>query len=490
MLNSLVQNDLLSTIAAFILVLMPAVFIHELGHFLAAKAVGITILEFGLGLPPRMKKLFTYKGTDYTLNWLPLGGFVRPLGEDMVRQLGNEALEEDRSEAKARGIEKTTSVNEAKPLARIFFMAAGALSNFGMAIVLFIIVALIGIPQIVGGRVNVFYVTPDSELAKAGLQPKDLVEDINGQKFQDIPGFVSQLYAANGQPVTLTVRRFDPVPDGAEQTSHTFDLTFTPHLESNQPPAQGYVPVIDTAPNSPAVAAGIKPGDLIMAFEGQPVQTVEELQQKTQAHLGEEVTLTIWRAGQTLDIPLTPRQNPPQGQGSMGIILSSASGYVDNSLGLVYQDSFPQEVLVSQPLDKAIGYSFSTFANVLDTIVNIPMQVLRGTIAPDAARPVSIVGISQMGGQLLQQSVEENQPTKILNYIALISVALGFTNLLPIPALDGGRILFVLIEIVRGRPIAPEREGLVHLIGLALLLSAMVIFIVNDLVHPITNIMR
>src|SRR5215468_10685125 len=105
MLNSLVQNDLLSTIVAFILVLMPAIFIHELGHFLTAKAMGITVLEFGIGLPPRMKKLFTYKGTDYTLNWLPLGGFVRPLGEDMVRQLGSEALEEDRSEAKARGVE-------------------------------------------------------------------------------------------------------------------------------------------------------------------------------------------------------------------------------------------------------------------------------------------------------------------------------------------------------------------------------------------------
>src|ERR1700712_3684342 len=116
MLNFLVGNDLLSAIVAFVLVLIPAVLIHELGHFLVAKSVGITILEFGIGMQPRMLKLFTHNGTDYTLNWLPLGGFVRPLGEDMVHQLGDQAVAEDRAEAESRGIGKTMSVNEARPL--------------------------------------------------------------------------------------------------------------------------------------------------------------------------------------------------------------------------------------------------------------------------------------------------------------------------------------------------------------------------------------
>jgi regulator of sigma E protease len=123
-------------------------------------------------------------------------------------------------------------------------------------------------------------------------------------------------------------------------------------------------------------------------------------------------------------------------------------------------------------------------------IIRVPSELLRGTLSMEAARPVSIVGISQMGGELLQDSIEQGQPVVILNYIALISVALGLTNLLPIPALDGGRILFVLIEIVRGRPIAPEREGLVHLVGLLLLLSVTVVFILNDLFNPITELIR
>src|SRR5689334_16128624 len=171
MLDFLVNSDVLSAIVAFVLVLIPAVLIHELGHFFAAKLVGITILEFGIGMPPRMVKLFTLNGTDYTLNWLPLGGFVRPLGEDMVRQLGSDAVEEDREEAIQRGVKKTMSVNEAKPLARIFFMAAGALANFATAFVLFVIIALMGIPQIVGGVVSFSYIPPNSAFAQAGIQP-------------------------------------------------------------------------------------------------------------------------------------------------------------------------------------------------------------------------------------------------------------------------------------------------------------------------------
>ncbi len=107
MLDFLLTNDALSAIVAFVLVLIPAVLIHELGHFLVAKSVGITILEFGIGMPPRALKLFTRGGTDYTLNWLPLGGFVRPLGEDMVRQMGEEATNEDRAEAERRGIKES-----------------------------------------------------------------------------------------------------------------------------------------------------------------------------------------------------------------------------------------------------------------------------------------------------------------------------------------------------------------------------------------------
>jgi regulator of sigma E protease len=113
-------------------------------------------------------------------------------------------------------------------------------------------------------------------------------------------------------------------------------------------------------------------------------------------------------------------------------------------------------------------------------------MLLSGAVTAEEARPVSVVGMSQIGSQIIQQSIQQQNITPVLNFIAVISVALGFFNLLPIPALDGGRILFVIIEIIRGKPISPEREGLVHLIGLAILLSLSVFIILNDVINPIS----
>lgn len=491
MFDFLIGNDLLSAIAAFVLVLIPAVFVHELGHFLAAKAVGITILEFGIGMPPRMVKLFERGGTEYTLNWLPLGGFVRPLGEDTVRQLGEEETERDRDLARARGIDKTMSVNEAPPLGRILFFSAGAFANFLLAAVLFAIVALIGVPQIVGGRVVAMDVMFGSALAEAGLQSGDIIEAINGETFNTPAEFSRRLYELSGEEVTLTVRRLEePNQTLINLDTEPLTITFTPDLPATPPEQKGYPVILGVAPGSPAEEAGIEPGDLVTSFNDTELTSFALLRDMTQENLDREVSLTLLRDGQTLEVTLTPRSNPPEGQGAMGIVSTEAPVAVDTNLGLLYQEGPPQEVLVPQPLGRAIQFSLNRVADVFVTIARVPSEILAGTLSPEAARPVSVVGIGQMGGVFLQQSVQTNQPTIILNFIAVISIALGLTNLLPLPALDGGRIFFVVLEIVRGRPIAPEREGFVHLVGLAILLSAMVVLVLNDLINPVTNLIR
>ena len=137
----------------------------------------------------------------------------------------------------------------------------------------------------------------------------------------------------------------------------------------------------------------------------------------------------------------------------------------------------------------SIMFSIDRFASLFRSIIALPSQLFSGQIRPADARPVSVVGISQVGREFLERSIEQEEPVIILNYIALISVALGLTNLLPLPALDGGRILFVLIELVRGRPLPPEREGIVHLLGLILLLSLTVVVVFNDIRNPITNLL-
>jgi regulator of sigma E protease len=479
MLDFLLGNDALSTIVAFLLVLIPAVFIHELGHFLAAKAVGITILEFGIGMPPRMFKLFTLRGTDYTLNWLPLGGFVRPLGEDLVRPIGEEATQQDKSEAQARGIVNPKSVNETKPLPRMFFMAGGALANFLTAFLLFIIIALIGLPQVTGSTVNLLYVPPTSALGEAGLQYGDMIEEVNGTQFANLDEFFALLRAAEDTEVTLTIDRLDQ--------DENVTITFAPNLPEGAADIDTNPLVAGIAAGSPADRAGLQANDLIVAFNGEPLADYEALQRMTRANLGEQVTLTVWRNGETFETTLTPRANPPEGQGAMGIQVSNAA--TDSLLGLVFQEGF-QQALVAQPVGVAVDYSFERIGQVFSAIVSVPGQIINGSASSEEMRLTSPLGISQVGGVFLQESIERDQPGIILEYVALISLALGFTNLLPIPALDGGRILFVLIEIVRGRPIAPEREGMVHLVGMALLLSLMVVVLLNDITNPLTNLLR
>lgn len=494
MFDFLLGNDLLSAVIAFILVLIPAVLIHELGHFFAAKAVGITILEFGIGMPPRMVRLFTLKGTDYTLNWLPLGGFVRPLGEDMVRQQGDEATNQDRAEALERGIANPMSVNEAPPLGRIFFMAAGALANFALAVVLFFIVALIGIPETIGGRVVV--VEPSASMTAAGILPNDVVEQINGETFANSDAFIDRLYELDGQPVTVSLLRFDPAAISGELQADALpepqplEITFTPTVDGTAPAVESYPIILDVAADSPADTAGIEPNDWVETFNGERIRTFAELRELTQQNLGQEVTLTLIRGEERIEASLTPRENPPANQGSMGITSTQEPILVDAGSGLLFQEGVPQTVIMPQSFGSAASYSVAQVGEVLSMIARVPAEIIQGTLEPEAARPVSVIGIAQMGGVFLQNTVEENQPTIILNFIAIISIALGLTNLLPLPALDGGRILFVLLEIVRGRPIAPEREGLVHLVGLALLLSLMVVLMLNDLINPITEMIR
>ncbi len=481
----------IAAIIAFFIVLIPLILIHELGHFFAAKAVGITVLEFGIGFPPRIVKLFTWGETEFTLNWIQLGGFVRPLGEDMIRPVDRETVERERAALERESIAGSAddelhtpvirnpkAVNEVKPLGRIFFMAAGALANFATAFLLFAIIALMGLPQAIGGSVFVLDVTPESTFAQAGFQPDDIILEVDGEKFATSSAFLNAIYQSS-KPITLTVQRGQP--------AEKLEIVLPP-FDQAEPTVKNYTLISAVVEESPAGEAGIEPGDVVIAFNGEPIDGMDDFRARTQAQLGQEIDLTLRRGNESVEVSLVPRQNPPEGQGAIGIGIRPWSE--DVMSGLAFQEGFPQEILVSQPLDKAIQYGIERVASVISMTVQIPSQIISGAISAEDARPVSVVGMSQIGAVMIEESIQQGRVAPIVEFIAVISVALGFFNLLPIPALDGGRILFVLIEIVRGRPIAPEREGIVHLVGLALLLSLSVLVILNDVINPITNILR
>lgn len=347
---------MLLTIVSFILVMGVVVFIHELGHLIAAKRNGIIVEEFGLGYPPRLFKVMERGGTEYTINAIPFGGFARMRGEDDPTDPGSFA-------AASRG-------------ARFMTLVAGPLMNFLLAFVLFAILSLVqGMP----------------DASKPGAVVDGLV------------------------------------------------------------------------PGAPAEQAGLQVGDRITAADGQAINTMQDLQTYTQAHLGQPVVYTVARAdGQTVDITATPRQNPPPDEGALGI-----------RIGTAMRPTFFHEALITGA--RTIGtIVYSTFA--------IPANLIREGRPISEAGFMGPVGIAATTGQFVRLGISTDSllPT-LLYFVGVISAALGLTNLLPIPALDGGRILFLIVEAVRGRRIEPAREGMVHLIGFGLLLLLVGLLTVREI---------
>lgn len=351
--------SILWAIGGFFIVLTPIVLVHELGHFWSARLSNIRVEEFGFGLPPRALKLAERNGTLFSLNWIPLGGFVRPAGED------------DPS--------ITDGLAAASKRARLFVLSAGAGANVLMAIFVFWIASMIGAPAIMISSVE-----PDSPADRAGLLVGDVFLEVDGIKADDRGSIAAPMYSKGGQDVALLIGRDDA------------ELRFTV-----QPRRAGEY---DAEKNGPlGVGLGLAPSGV--RIRRGPVEA------------GADALKSIW-------------------------------DYV------------------------------SLFARM-------PVMLVSGEISPSEARPVSVVGISQIAGQAAEASASNRDLFPLLNIIAFINLALGLTNLLPIPALDGGRIMFVIVEAVRGRRVEPEREGLVHIVGMLVLLGLMVLMIVQDIVNPI-----
>lgn len=346
-------------IIGFVLVLSPIIIVHELGHFWTARRFGIKVEEFGLGFPPRAVTLFERNGTIYSLNWIPVGGFVRPAGEDDPTVPGG--------------------LSSASKVARFSVLAAGSVANFILAFLILWVAFLVGPPAYDESRVAV-----------------------------------------------ATVLR-----DGA------------------------------------AAAAGFQPDDIFVSVDSAPVVSTDELIQAIRSRAWQPVSVVVERAGQLVTLVVTPQ-------------LSDPNNPQTGSIGVTLENPPTGERLSLSPAEAAVE-SASTMYQVVALTIQAPAMLIRGQLTPQEARPIGVVGMSQLIGFQAQSG----DWFGLLFFAGLISVGLGFTNLLPLPALDGGRILFVLVEAIRGRRVEPEREGMVHLVGMLLLLGLMALLIVQDIVNPI-----
>lgn len=350
-------------ILGFIAVLSPIILVHEFGHFWTAKKFGIHVEEFGLGFPPRAVKLFERNGTIYSLNWIPLGGFVRPAGEDDPTTPGGLA--------------------SASKTARFCVLVAGAVANFILAFFVLWGAFLIGPPAF-----------DETRIAVSGFQDTNVAE-----------------------------------------------------------------------------AAGLAENDVFVVVDGVVIgDDIPLLQDTIGSNLGREIELVMERDGETYTTNVVPQPSgSDETRGALGIGLGAFETGERNPM----------------PVGAAAAESLNTIWRVIDLTVSAPAMLARGELTAQEARPISPVGISQIVGAQAQSAVSTGDWFNVIFFAGIINVGLGFTNLLPLPALDGGRILFVLIEAIRGRRVSAEREGLVHMVGMLLLLSLMALLMINDVINPI-----
>jgi len=442
--------DLLITIVSFFLVLGVLVFFHELGHYWVARRSGIVVEEFGMGYPPRAAKLFRYDGTDFTLNWLPFGGFARMKGEDAS----------DMSPG---------SFNAASRTGRALTLLAGPAMNLILAAILFTASFMVGGSEMIIAHPQAVD-TAASANATVGLEPGDVILSASGA-----PVGVNALLAesprtdwtSDNATVTLSILR-----DGAPvEVSDVNAAALSTWLND----AANYVPVMTTrieatAPGSPAEAAGLQPYDLIYSAAGQVVTPEVQLGEIVQQNLEEPMTLEVLREGALVASVLTPRANPPEGEGALGVQIGSVSQFAP------------------MPFGQSVVQGVKSTGQYIMLVLQLPLRLLQGTIDPAAATVSGPVGIAREVGGAVNSSIDYGVFWPILRLSAVLSAALAITNLLPLPALDGGRLLFIVIETIRGRRVSPQREGMVHMVGFMLLLSLMVFITVRDIASPAATI--
>lgn len=382
-------------ILVFIITILILVVIHEFGHYIACKKFNIKVLEFGFGLPPRLwaKKIGE---TLWSINWLPFGGFVRPLGED-------ESFE-DKVDDKDKHFEKSTKKEweersfQNKPVSqRIMVVVAGVLMNLLLAFALYYIVLA-------------------------------------------AQGFKSQL------PL-LTNHQFI----GVNQVNENLVL------------------VDNVSPDSPAQVAGFQSGDRILAVNNQPIQSADQLVAQTKEASGSpiQVTLSDIQGQNPRNVEITPRVNPPSGQGPLGVSLGTLR------IATLNYDT-PLQKLFAGPIQSLnlATYSWTILSQT------ISKSFAERDFTPVSQNVAGPVGITSIVKQILEI---QNPLIPYLDFVAAISLNLAIVNILPFPGLDGGRLLFLVIEAITKKKPNATIEKYVHTTGLVILLGLIFLITLSDI---------
>jgi regulator of sigma E protease len=243
--------------------------------------------------------------------------------------------------------------------------------------------------------------------------------------------------------------------------------------------------VVNVSPGSPADAAGLQAGDIIQTADGVVMESPGMVYQYLETKDAQPITFSVLRNGQTFDTVLRPHPLEADRPTLEQLAMAGLSQQEIPALGLTVEPEILGQRITKLPFGRALMMGLSATTGIVVQTITLPVAAIKKLIPVEQIRPVGPVGIYQITDSAVQVSRQENRIYPLLFLAAILSTALAVTNLLPLPALDGGRILFIIVEAIRGKRISPEKEGAIHFIGLTLLLMLMVVISFYDVSDPI-----
>jgi regulator of sigma E protease len=434
------------TLLAFAFVIGVLVFVHELGHFLAARRVGVRVLAFSIGFGPRLLG-FTRGGTEYKIAAIPLGGFVKMAGE---------TAEDPRSGAPDEFLSKSK-------WERFQVLIAGPAMNILLAIVVLwgVLVQGTDIPAYRDMAPVVGAIKADTPAVKVGLQVGDRILRVDDRPVATWDEFLLEIAGKAKREVTLLIDRGGvqqtvqvlPTAEGKYEIGDIGVLPNThPHIRS-------------VTPGEPAEKAGLKQDDVILAIDGQTVSFARQLSELISEGQGREIAVTFSRNGETQDVRIVPIKRTEK-VWAIGIGISDQLTHIDPGVFEALKMSVVQNW-------EATGLIFRTLGGLF-TGETSPKQLM------------GPVGIASLSGESAEAGL-----IPLLGLLASISLNLGLLNLLPIPVLDGGHILILLLEGIARRDFSMRVKERMLVAGFVLLMVLMVTVIYNDLtrVRWVENLM-